>query len=84
MFKDDIGKEIKDRNRIRIEGTVGVLKSATAGSLTIDQCGFEIFFHPRIKNREFYHSDTGTTKVRFLVAFTYEKPEAFDVCRVSP
>jgi hypothetical protein len=48
----------------------------------IDGCGFELFFRPRVVGHEYYQHDEGA-RVDFLVSFTYEKPQAFDVRRIE-
>jgi tetratricopeptide (TPR) repeat protein len=78
--QDDSG-EVDDRERQRLRGTISSCKRATAGLIRIDDCGFEIFFQPRVEGREYYEHDEGA-RVEFLVSFTYEKPQAFDVTRL--
>jgi len=68
-------------NRVRLQGLVSKIDSSTVGYLTIEPTGFRVFFQPRVKDHEFYASDVGRTKGSFLVAFTYEKPQALDVTR---
>jgi tetratricopeptide (TPR) repeat protein len=68
-------------NRVRLQGLVSKIDSSTVGYLTIEPTGFRVFFQPRVKDHEFYASDVGRTRVSFLVAFTYEKPQALDVSR---
>ncbi len=75
-----VPKAIQDNGPRRLTGVVVECNSSTAAKLKIDQCGFELFFRPRIAGREFYQSDAeARTKVSFLVYFSYEKPVAFDV-----
>lgn len=71
-------------NRVRLQGLVSKIDSSTVGYLTIEPTGFRVFFQPRVKDHEFYASDAGRTRVSFLVAFTYEKPQALDVTRLHP
>jgi tetratricopeptide (TPR) repeat protein len=66
-------------NRIKVAGSVKRIDSSTVGFVAIEPLGFQLFFQPRVKGHEFYKSDEGRARVKFLVAFTYEKPQAFDV-----
>ena len=61
---------------------IGEVKGGTVGYVNIEPMGYELFFAPRVRGREYYKSDEGA-RVKFLVAFTYEKPRAFDVTRIS-
>jgi hypothetical protein len=45
--------------------------------------GFEVFFKPRVQDRQYFKSDEGRTRVTCAIAFTYEKPIAYDVRRVD-
>ena len=63
--------------------TVARVESSTVAFIAIEPMGFQLFFQPRVKGHEFYKSDEGRARVTFLVAFTYEKPQAFDVERIG-
>jgi len=69
-------------HRVRIVGVVARVESSTEGYLEIQPMRFQVFFRPRAGDRPFYKSDSERrTLVTFMVAFTYEKPEAFEVER---
>lgn len=69
-------------NRVRLDGYISRIISATAGYVKQDVTGFEVFCQPRVSEHEFYKEDEERkTPVSFLVQFTYEKPIAFDVTR---
>ncbi len=73
---------IEDNGRLRLKGKISDCKRSTVGLVRIEDCGFEVFFRPRIVGREYYQSDEGA-RVEFLVSFMYEKPQAFDVRRIE-
>ena len=69
--------------RVRVTGVVERVESSTEGYLAIPPMAFQLYFRPRAGDRPFYKSDAERkTRVSFLVAFTYEKAEAFDVERI--
>lgn len=81
MDSKDIGAFVD--NRIKLSGTIARVESSTVGFITIPPMGFQLFFQPRVKGHEFYKSDERRTRVTCMVAFTYEKPLAFDVERLT-
>ena len=75
----------KTDGRLRLHGRISRVDSSTEGRIAITPAGYEIFFQPRVTDKVFYRSDAERqTEVTFLVQFTYEKPQAFDVERVVP
>jgi hypothetical protein len=69
--------------RQRLKGRIARVVSSTEGRIAIEPMGFEIFFQPRVTDKVFYRSDAERqTEVTFMVQFTYEKPQAFDVERL--
>ena len=72
--------------RKRLQGEVYRVPTSTEGWIKLGAMGFELFFKPRVRERSaFYPSDAAKrTRVSFAVAFTYDKPVAFDVQRVEP
>lgn len=86
IVDDETDSRLLDRStddRVRLKGRVARVRSSTDGTLFIDPTGFEIFFKPRVRGKEFYYSDEGKSHVEFNVAFTYEKPQAFNVTRIK-
>ncbi len=80
--RDDTTAAVDDHGRLRLRGTISECKRSTVGLIRIDDCGFEVFFRPRVVGHEFYQHDEGV-RVEFLISFTYEKPQAFDVRRIA-
>jgi tetratricopeptide (TPR) repeat protein len=68
--------------RVILDGTVLDVVSSTVAYLAIKGTNFKVFFKPRVLNRLFFKSDERRTKVSFAVAFTYDKPIAYDVQRL--
>jgi hypothetical protein len=66
--------------RVRINGAISQVLGPTKAYLKLEPMGFSLFFKPRVKDRVFYNSDVGEP-VTCAVAFTYEKPIAYDVRR---
>jgi hypothetical protein len=70
--------------RHRVHGTVSDYRNSTEAYFKIDGTSFEVFFKPRVSKRpSFYKSDEGRTKISCLIAFTYDKPMAYDVCKIN-
>jgi hypothetical protein len=61
----------------RIEGTIKYV-GESSGEISIPPYGKTIHFKPKRHDKKFYKSDEGK-KVTFNVAFTYDKPIAYDV-----
>ena len=69
--------------RVSLSGTVYKVVSSTAAYLRLEPMGFEVFFKPRVQDRQYFKSDEGRTRVTCAIAFTYEKPIAYDVRRID-
>ncbi len=80
--EDQIDNVSSGESRVRLPAVIDRVRSSTQAFLKLEPMGFELFFKPRIKvqgeERRYYPSDEGK-RVTCAVAFTYEKPIAYDV-----